>query len=250
MPGAAPAAAVLGAERHGHRAGAAASPRRWRACASRTVVTCRRHTKLDLARFYESIADWILPHLKDRPTTLVRCPSGAHRQCFYQKHVGYWAPEAIRRVKIREKTKTGEYLVVDTLPALIGLVQIGILEIHTWNSLPDPSTRRRVRPDPDGMAPSSRLRRPRPARRRGLRLREDHRGRAPATRARRDVGPGRGVLAGMAEAMAREQEAYVASMAAERTGRTRRLPRNVRGATTVAAYSRARSQGVPCHVDD
>ena len=92
-------------------------------------------TKLDLARFYEAIVEWILPHLKDRPTTLVRCPEGAHKTCFYQKHVGYWAPESLRRVKIQEKRKVGVYLVVDSLASLIGLVQIGILEIHTWNSV-------------------------------------------------------------------------------------------------------------------
>ena len=92
-------------------------------------------TKLDLARFYESIADWIIPHLKDRPTTLVRCPEGVDKACFYQKHTGYWAPESLRRVKIQEKRKVGEYLVVDSLASLIGLVQIGILEIHTWNSV-------------------------------------------------------------------------------------------------------------------
>jgi len=91
-------------------------------------------TKLDLARFYEAIAEWTLPHLRDRPTTLVRCPDGAHKRCFYQKHTGYWAPDTVRRVPIREKKKTGEYLVVDDLPGLIGLVQIGILEIHIWNA--------------------------------------------------------------------------------------------------------------------
>jgi bifunctional non-homologous end joining protein LigD len=92
-------------------------------------------TKLDLARYYEAIAEWILPHLRDRPTTLVRCPDGAHTTCFYQKHAGHWAPETVRRVEIRERAKVGEYLVVDDLPALIGLVQIGILEIHTWNAV-------------------------------------------------------------------------------------------------------------------
>jgi len=92
-------------------------------------------TKLDLARFYESIAEWILPHLADRPTTLVRCPEGVGKKCFYQKHTGYWAPESLRRVKIQEKRKVGEYLIVDSLAALVGLVQIGILEIHTWNSV-------------------------------------------------------------------------------------------------------------------
>jgi bifunctional non-homologous end joining protein LigD len=94
-------------------------------------------TKLDLARFYESIAKWILPHLEGRPTTLVRCPEGVHKSCFYQKHTGYWAPESLRRVKIQEKRKVGEYLIVDSLASLIGLVQIGILEIHTWNSVVD-----------------------------------------------------------------------------------------------------------------
>jgi bifunctional non-homologous end joining protein LigD len=91
-------------------------------------------TKRTLAGFYGAIAEWILPHLADRPTTLVRCPEGLREPCFYQKHIGYWAPPSVRRVRIQEKRKVGEYLVVDDLPALIGLVQIGILEIHTWNS--------------------------------------------------------------------------------------------------------------------
>ena len=103
--------------------------------ADRVLFPPHGTTKLDLARFYESIAKWILPHIEDRPTTLVRCPEGAHKKCFYQKHVGYWAPDSLRRVKIQERRKVGEYLVVDSLASLIGLVQIGILEIHTWNSV-------------------------------------------------------------------------------------------------------------------
>jgi bifunctional non-homologous end joining protein LigD len=105
--------------------------------ANRVVYPSQGVTKRDLALFYESIADRILPHLAGRPTSLVRCPEGVDKECFYQKHVGFGVPEAIRRVKIREKTKVGDYLVVDTLPALISLVQIGILEIHTWNSVVD-----------------------------------------------------------------------------------------------------------------
>ena len=97
-------------------------------------------TKHDLALFYESIAKWILPHVKGRPLTLVRCPEGAEKDCFYMKHSLGWAPEALRRVKIQEKTKVGEYLVADDLPGLISLVQMGILEIHTWNALPTPSS--------------------------------------------------------------------------------------------------------------
>ena len=91
-------------------------------------------TKRGLAEFYVSIADWIVPQLAGRPTTLVRCPEGIGGGCFYQKHTGHWAPATLRRVRIREQRKVGEYLVVDDLPGLIGLVQIGILEIHTWNA--------------------------------------------------------------------------------------------------------------------
>jgi bifunctional non-homologous end joining protein LigD len=94
-------------------------------------------TKRDIALYYESIADHILPHLVGRPTTLVRCPEGMGKPCFYQKHIGYWAPDTLRRVKIQEKKKVGDYLVVDDLPGLIGLAQMGILEIHTWNSTVD-----------------------------------------------------------------------------------------------------------------
>jgi bifunctional non-homologous end joining protein LigD len=94
-------------------------------------------TKEGLAAYYTEIADWVLPHLAGRPTTLVRCPEGLAGQCFYQKHTGYWAPKSLRRIQIQEKTKVGEYLVVDDLAGLVGLVQIGILEIHVWNSRAD-----------------------------------------------------------------------------------------------------------------
>jgi len=103
----------------------------------RVVYPGQGLTKRDIALHYESIADHILPHLVGRPTTLVRCPEGMAKPCFYQKHVGYWAPDTVRRVRIQEKKKVGQYLVVDDLPGLIGLAQMGILEIHTWNSTVD-----------------------------------------------------------------------------------------------------------------
>src|SRR5438045_7999303 len=70
-------------------------------------------TKLDVARYYELVADWILPHVVDRPLTLVRCPNGAGGggkdvDCFFMKHSKLWAPAPLRRVRIREKTKIGE----------------------------------------------------------------------------------------------------------------------------------------------
>ena len=94
-------------------------------------------TKLALARFYERISGWMVPHLRGRPLTLVRCPDGIGGPCFYMKHSKVWAPDGVRRVKIQEKTKVGEYLVVDSPSALVALVQMNIVEIHTWNTCVD-----------------------------------------------------------------------------------------------------------------
>jgi len=93
-----------------------------------------RLTKVDLARYYERIADWIVPHVSGRPLTLVRCPTGLAADCFYMKHSKVWAPPALERVDIQEKTKIGEYLIANSAPALVSLVQMDVLEIHTWNS--------------------------------------------------------------------------------------------------------------------
>jgi bifunctional non-homologous end joining protein LigD len=94
-------------------------------------------TKLDIAKYYESIGARMLPHLKGRPLTLVFCPTGVGKGCTYLRHTKVWGPKAIRRVKIQEKTKVGEYMVVDTLEGLVSLAQMNVLEIHTWNSVID-----------------------------------------------------------------------------------------------------------------
>jgi bifunctional non-homologous end joining protein LigD len=94
-------------------------------------------TKRELAAFYEQIADWILPHLSGRPLVLVRCPEGYEKECFYQKHVKEDLPDSIRRISIREQRSVGTYAMVDSLPGLIALVQMGVLELHTWGSTSD-----------------------------------------------------------------------------------------------------------------
>jgi bifunctional non-homologous end joining protein LigD len=94
-------------------------------------------SKIELARYYESIAEWIVPHVAARPLTLVHCPAGLSAPCNYLKHAKAWGPTALRRVKIQEKTKVGEYLVADSLEGVVSLAQMGIVEIHTWNSTAD-----------------------------------------------------------------------------------------------------------------
>jgi bifunctional non-homologous end joining protein LigD len=91
-------------------------------------------TKWDLAQYFASSSPWILPHVKGRPLTLLHCPAGLTGPCHYLKHAKQWGPGALRRVAIQEKTKVGEYLVADTTAALVGLAQMGIVEIHTWNT--------------------------------------------------------------------------------------------------------------------
>jgi bifunctional non-homologous end joining protein LigD len=94
-------------------------------------------TKRELALYFEQIADRILPHVAKRPLTLVRCPEGHNKQCFYQRHVTDSASEWIRPVPIREKGKLVNYVAIDDLQGLIALVQMGVLELHTWGSTTD-----------------------------------------------------------------------------------------------------------------
>lgn len=91
-------------------------------------------TKLELARYYESVGNRIVPHVAGRPLTVVRCPRAIGEDCAFMKHSRVWAPPALRRIRIPEQTKLGEYLVADSVAAVVSLVQMDVVEIHTWNS--------------------------------------------------------------------------------------------------------------------
>jgi bifunctional non-homologous end joining protein LigD len=94
-------------------------------------------TKLDLVRYYDVVGEWMLPHLRRRPLTLKQCAPDAAR-CRYMRHSGeHRAPAQVRVVNIREKTKIGDYMIIDDLSALIALAQRNIVEFHTWNSTDD-----------------------------------------------------------------------------------------------------------------
>lgn len=100
-------------------------------------------SKRELAEYYEQIADWILPHVSGRPLTLVRCPEGERGQCFYQRNAADGTSPAIRRLPLRDGKSVKKALVIDSLAGLIALVQMGVLEIHTWGS----TAKRIERPD-------------------------------------------------------------------------------------------------------
>jgi bifunctional non-homologous end joining protein LigD len=90
-------------------------------------------TKRDLIDYYTDIADWILPHLRNRPLTLVRCPEGYQKECFFQKHLES-VPPVLRPVPIRGKNGQEIYSVCDSIEGVTALVQLGALEIHVWGS--------------------------------------------------------------------------------------------------------------------
>ena len=96
-------------------------------------------TKLSIARYYEAVTDWILPHVAGRPLSLVRCPDGWGGQCFYQKHADKSVHASVSRVQVPEGGGTATYFSAGSLRALVGLLQWGVIELHPWESrVPQP----------------------------------------------------------------------------------------------------------------
>ena len=89
--------------------------------------------KIDLVRYYESIAEWMLPHLKDRPTSLVRAPTGITGQLFFQKHPESKMP-GLKELDPALWPGHEALLAVNSADALIAAAQMNVVEFHTWNS--------------------------------------------------------------------------------------------------------------------
>ena len=96
-------------------------------------------TKQQLADYYWAIAPYMLPHIAGRPLSLVRCPEGSEKPCFYQKHVNHMMPPGIGSIDVPDK-KTGKlepYITLSSPEALAGVAQMGGLEVHPWGSRND-----------------------------------------------------------------------------------------------------------------
>jgi bifunctional non-homologous end joining protein LigD len=95
-------------------------------------------TKEMLARYYAEHATHILPYLKDRPLSYLRCPEGREGQCFFQKHRNEGMPEEIDTVDIEEKDgEVKPYLVLRSAKALVASAQVGAMELHVWGARAD-----------------------------------------------------------------------------------------------------------------
>src|ERR687897_3233424 len=89
-------------------------------------------TKRDLAQYYLAVAESILPHVAHRPISLVRCPTGRQKKCFYQRHAGSGVPPELGLIDIAGFEDSGAYLFIKDVKGLLSLVQMGVLEIHPW----------------------------------------------------------------------------------------------------------------------
>jgi bifunctional non-homologous end joining protein LigD len=87
--------------------------------------------------YYARVAQLMLPHVIDRPLMLVRCPEGEGQQCFHQKHPSRGMPRAVHTVSVPQKKGPEDNLMIRDIEGLLGLVQMGGLEIHTWGSRAD-----------------------------------------------------------------------------------------------------------------
>ncbi|MGB5080516.1 MAG: DNA ligase D [Burkholderiales bacterium] len=100
-------------------------------------------TKRDLLRYLAQVAPLILPHLADRPLTMIRMPEGIGGERFYQKHWDPELPPFAQSITVfsEHKDERHDYLLCNNLATLLWLAQLGTLEFHVWHS--------RARPGPD-----------------------------------------------------------------------------------------------------
>jgi bifunctional non-homologous end joining protein LigD len=91
-------------------------------------------TKGDVAEYYHAVNDLMMPYLEDRPLSFVRCPAGAEKGCFVQKHPGPWLSKDVPRITLPEVEGEGDYVFIEDESDLLALVQSNIIELHTWIS--------------------------------------------------------------------------------------------------------------------
>jgi bifunctional non-homologous end joining protein LigD len=107
-------------------------------------------TKSELADYYRKIADVMLPHVANRPVTMVRCPTGSEKKCFYQRHAASGVLPELKEVTVPGFDEP--YLYIEDAAGLVAMVQMGTLEIHPWGvriAAPDKPDRIIFDLDPD-----------------------------------------------------------------------------------------------------
>jgi bifunctional non-homologous end joining protein LigD len=98
-------------------------------------------TKRQLAEYYEAVAELMLPHVADRPLSIVRCPAGQGTKAFFQKHPAPGMPDAVRGFYRRAGSEREPCLAIAGVKGLVAMAQINALEIHPWGSRLDRADR-------------------------------------------------------------------------------------------------------------
>ncbi|KWA84296.1 hypothetical protein WL29_23350 [Burkholderia ubonensis] len=93
------------------------------------------HTKLEVVRYYEAIAEWALPYLRNRPLSLVRAPDGVSGELFFQKHADQSSIPGIEELPSELHPGHAPLLVANSPKALVGLAQMGVIELHSWQAV-------------------------------------------------------------------------------------------------------------------
>ena len=109
-------------------------------------------TKLQVAQHYADVAARMLPFVRNRPVSLLRCPDGIAGQCFFQKHRGDGMSGRIGTVAISEADGDQDYIALSTATGLVSASQMGTIEFHIWgtrnSTLARPDRIDRLRPRP------------------------------------------------------------------------------------------------------
>lgn len=91
-------------------------------------------TKLDLARYYEVVAPWVMPHLQGRPCSIIRAPDGIAGERWFQRHASAGISTLVTTVKVRSERTP--YIQFDSAESLIAAAQMAAVELHPWNNAP------------------------------------------------------------------------------------------------------------------
>ena len=100
----------------------------------RVVFAKAKITKGEVADYYRRMARWILPEVARRPLSVLRCPDGVDKPCFFQKHHGTGLGGAVKAIPLEQKSGREDYLYIEDVEGLLQLVQMNTLELHPWGA--------------------------------------------------------------------------------------------------------------------